>query len=50
MIRLDGADSSLAHVVEGVAPEQVRLGMRVRAVFAEKTTNTLLDIDRFEPV
>jgi uncharacterized OB-fold protein len=50
MILLDGADTSLVHMVEGVAPEQVRIGMRVRAVFAEKTTNTLLDIDRFEPV
>jgi uncharacterized OB-fold protein len=50
MILLDGADTSLVHVVEGVAPDQVRIGMRVRAVFAEKTTGTLLDIDRFEPV
>jgi len=50
VIRLDGADTSLVHVVEGVSPDRVRTGLRVRAVFAEQTTNTLLDIDHFEPV
>jgi len=49
LIRLDGADSSLAHVVEGIDPDRVRVGQRVRAVFAKETTNTLLDIDHFEP-
>ena len=50
LIKLDGADSSLAHIVEGVAPEKVSRGMKVKAVFAKETTNTLLDIDHFEPV
>jgi len=49
LIRLDGADTAMAHVVEGVEPGQVKTGMRVRAVFAEETTGTLLDIDHFEP-
>jgi uncharacterized OB-fold protein len=49
LIRLDGADTAMPHIVEGVAPELVKIGMRVRAVFAKETTNTLLDIDHFEP-
>ncbi|MEW5945418.1 MAG: Zn-ribbon domain-containing OB-fold protein [bacterium] len=50
LIRLRGADTPMAHIVEGVAPENVRIGMNVRAVFADKTTNCILDIDHFEPV
>jgi hypothetical protein len=49
LIKLDGADTSLAHVVQGVALDKVKIGMRVRAVFAKETTNTILDIDHFEP-
>ncbi len=50
MIRLDGADTSLVHVVEEVEPEKVHIGMRVQAVFAEETTATILDIDHFAPL
>lgn len=49
-IALDGADTPLTHVVAGVDPRDVRIGMRVKAVFADKTTNSLLDLDHFEPV
>ena len=50
MIRLDGADTSLVHILEGVDFDQVHVGLNVRAVFAEDTTSTILDIDHFEPV
>jgi uncharacterized OB-fold protein len=50
MIRLDGADTSLVHIVEGVDVDKTKVGMKVRAVFAKETTGTLLDIDHFEPV
>lgn len=49
LIKLDGADTPFAHIVEGIDPEQVEIGMRVQAVFAKETTNTILDIDHFEP-
>ena len=49
MIRLEGADSSLVHVVEGIDLDKVKCGMKVKAVFAEETTNTIRDIDHFEP-
>jgi len=50
MIRLDGADTSLVHVVEGIDVDKAKVGMKVRAVFAKETTSTILDIDHFEPV
>ncbi|MDQ5987053.1 MAG: hypothetical protein CSYNP_02789 [Syntrophus sp. SKADARSKE-3] len=50
LIKLDKADTPLAHIVEGIETDQVKTGMRVKAVFADKTTNTIRDIDHFEPV
>ena len=50
LIKVDGADTPFTHIVEGIEPERVEIGMRVKAVFAEKTTNTILDLDHFEPV
>ncbi|RJP46466.1 MAG: Zn-ribbon domain-containing OB-fold protein [Desulfobacteraceae bacterium] len=50
MIKLDGADTPMAHIVEGIDPENMTEGLKVKAVFADQTTNTILDIDHFEPV
>lgn len=50
LIKLDGADTPFAHIVEEIEPERVKIGMRVKAVFASETTNTILDIDHFKPV
>ena len=50
MIKLEAADTPLVHILEGVKPEEVKIGLKVRPVFAEETTNTILDIDHFEPV
>jgi hypothetical protein len=49
MIKLDGADTSLVHVVEGIDVDRAEIGMKVHAVFAEETTSTILDIDHFAP-
>jgi uncharacterized OB-fold protein len=49
-IKLTGADTPLTHVVQGIDPKDVHVGMKVKAVFAEKTTNTIMDLDHFEPV
>ncbi len=48
-IRLDGADTSLVHIVEGIDLKEAKIGMKVQAVFAEETTSTILDIDHFAP-
>jgi uncharacterized OB-fold protein len=49
MIKLDGADTPMTHIVEGIAPDKVAEGLKVKAVFAKQTTNTILDIDHFIP-
>ncbi|MCU0820985.1 MAG: Zn-ribbon domain-containing OB-fold protein [Spirochaetes bacterium] len=49
LIKLDGADTSVAHIVEGIDPEKVKIGMKVQAVFAKEQRNTLREIDHFEP-
>lgn len=49
LIKLDKADTPLVHVVKGVPASQMRTGLRVRAVFAKKSTSTIRDIDHFRP-
>jgi 3-hydroxybutyryl-CoA dehydratase len=49
LIALEGADGAMAHLVKGMAPSQMRVGLRVKAVFAKTTTSTILDIDHFAP-
>jgi uncharacterized OB-fold protein len=50
LIRLDGADTPLAHIVKGVPISEMRVGLEVEAAFAEKTTSTIMDIDHFRQV
>lgn len=59
MIRLDGADTNLIHLVEGLdladpekLLEQVKQGLRVRAEFKprEQRTGHILDIRAFQPI
>ncbi len=49
LIKLDGADTPFMHILEECKPEDVSIGMPVVAVFADKTTATILDIDHFRP-
>jgi uncharacterized OB-fold protein len=49
LVKLDGADTALAHVVID-GHEQVRVGSRVEAVWAEERTGTIRDIARFRLV
>ncbi len=50
MIKLEGADSPMAHIVEGVDLDKVKVGLKVKAVYAEEPVDTFLSIDHFEPV
>ena len=49
LIKLDGADTALTHVLKGVSPSEARVGLKVKAVFAEESTSTIMDIDHFAP-
>ena len=50
-VLLDGADIAFQHLVLGCEPEEVRMGMRVRAVWkpAEEWGTTSENISHFEP-
>lgn len=50
LIKLEGADTPLVHVVCGIASAEIKKGMKVKAVFAEERIGSLMDISHFEPV
>ncbi len=52
LIQLDGADSVLVHRLGDVSPDELRVGMRVKAVFEprRKRKGSILDIRYFAPV
>ena len=50
IIQLDGADTGFVHMLGEVDPEQLRIGMRVQAVFKEKREASILDIRYFKPL
>ncbi len=47
LIKLDGADTPIAHLVSCDDVGDVAIGMRVKAVFAEEAVNTILEIQHF---
>jgi 3-hydroxybutyryl-CoA dehydratase len=49
LIKLDGADCALAHIVKGAAPSEMRVGMKVKPIFAKESTSTITEIDHFAP-
>ena len=52
IIQLDGADTGFVHMIGGADPEQLRIGMRVQAVFKpkEERIGSVLDIKHFKPL
>ncbi|WP_282693824.1 OB-fold nucleic acid binding domain-containing protein [Streptomyces sp. CC208A] len=48
LVRLDGADTALLHVLDAPGPETVRTGMRVRIRWAAERTGAITDIACFE--
>lgn len=50
VIRLDGADTGMAHFLDEVDIDRVFVGMRVRPVFAAKRQGNILDIRYFKPL
>lgn len=49
VVKLDGADTGMAHLIREVDPEKVAIGMRLLPVFAEKRNGNILDIQYFKP-
>lgn len=49
LIRLDGADTNLVHLVGDIEPDNVEHGMKVEAVWSEGRYGGLTDIKHFKP-
>jgi len=51
LIKIDGTDGGLVHKLEGIDPAEVKIGMRVEAVFKprEKREGSINDIKHFKP-
>jgi len=50
LIRLDGADTALLHMVDAYRPEKMSTGMRVRANWRQERVGHITDIVCFVPV
>jgi uncharacterized OB-fold protein len=50
LIKLDGADTSMLHVVDAPSPDVVSTGARVRIRWAAERTGMITDIEAFELV
>jgi len=50
LIRLEGADTAMAHLIRGIQEPELQIGLRVTAVFADNRCGHILDISHFEPL
>lgn len=50
LVRLDGADTNLIHLLGEVDPHALRSGLEVEAVFKEERQGNILDIRYFRPL
>jgi hypothetical protein len=50
IVKLDGADTGLAHLVGDLGGQEPRIGMRVQAVYRDERMGNMLDILHFKPV
>jgi len=49
LIRLDGADTAMLHLVDAADPTRMRTGMRVRVRWRAQTEGEIQEIECFEP-
>jgi len=49
IVKLDGADTGIAHFIDGVDYTQLHIGMRMQPVFKEERKANILDIAYFKP-
>ena len=50
IIQLDGADTGLVHLIGEVDPGDIKIGMRVKAVFKDDRIGSIMDIKHFKPI
>jgi uncharacterized protein len=49
LIKLDGADTAILHMINEIDPSKVKIGMRFKARFSEARKGTIRDIEYFAP-
>ncbi len=49
LVRLDGVDSLLLARISGVDPSDLKVGMRVKAVWRDEVQGDYADLDHFQP-
>lgn len=50
LVKFDGVYGGLVHKVEEISADNVKIGMKVSAVFKEKRKGSILDIKYFKPI
>ena len=50
IIQLEGADTGIVHLLDGIDPQGVKIGMKVQPIFKQQRVGSILDIQHFEPV
>lgn len=50
LVKLDGADTALLHLLGGCGLSELRRGLRVEAVFESRRRGSILDLRHFRPV
>lgn len=50
IIKLDGADGGLVHYISEANPDELKIDMKMEAVFAEERNGGIMDIKHFRPV
>ena len=50
LIKLDKADTPFVHIIKNVPINKMKSNIRVRAIFSNTPTDTILNISHFEPV
>ncbi len=50
VIKLDGTDGGLTHIIGDVDLDKIEVGMRVKAVFSDERRGNILDIGYFKPI
>ncbi|MBM3156803.1 MAG: Zn-ribbon domain-containing OB-fold protein [Chloroflexi bacterium] len=50
VIKLDGADTGIVHMIGGVDLDKIKVGTKMEPVFREQREGSILDIEYFKPV
>lgn len=49
VIKLDGADTGIVHLIAGIDLNKIKVGMKMEPVFKEQREGSILDIEYFKP-